>query len=76
MLPPFPRAARSGGRRVPQGPDTHPPQVEESVLTIGKFHNVVKLVAFAPFKSAQSALENINAVSEGERAVVGPGAPG
>ncbi|XP_068535514.1 nucleolar protein 56 [Anas acuta] len=41
------------------------PQVEESVLTIGKFHNVVKLVAFAPFKSAQSALENINAVSEG-----------
>ncbi|XP_065606318.1 nucleolar protein 56, partial [Cyrtonyx montezumae] len=41
------------------------PQVEESVLTIGKFHNVVKLVAFSPFKSAQSALENMNAVSEG-----------
>ncbi|KAM9236770.1 nucleolar protein 56-like [Leptosomus discolor] len=41
------------------------PQVEESVLTLGKFHNVVKLVAFAPFKSAQSALENMNAVSEG-----------
>lgn len=75
LVPPFPWAARSGGRRVPQGPDTHPLQVEESVLTIGKFHNVVKLVAFAPFKSAQSALENINAVSEGERAAVGPGAP-
>uniref|UniRef100_UPI00398F11D2 nucleolar protein 56 isoform X1 n=2 Tax=Pristiophorus japonicus TaxID=55135 RepID=UPI00398F11D2 len=41
------------------------PQLEESVLTIGKFNNIVKLVAFSPFKSAQSALENINAVSEG-----------
>ncbi|OPJ87200.1 nucleolar protein 56 [Patagioenas fasciata monilis] len=39
--------------------------VEESILTVGKFHNVVKLVAFSPFKSAQSALENINAISEG-----------
>ncbi|XP_064509745.1 nucleolar protein 56 [Pseudopipra pipra] len=41
------------------------PQVEDSVLTIGKFHNMVKLVAFSPFRSAQSALENMNAVSEG-----------
>ncbi|XP_078257540.1 nucleolar protein 56 [Rhinoraja longicauda] len=41
------------------------PQVEESVLTIGKFNNIVKLVAFYPFKSAQGALENINAISEG-----------
>ncbi|XP_067837932.1 nucleolar protein 56 [Heptranchias perlo] len=41
------------------------PQVEESVLTIGKFNNIIKLVAFSPFKSAQSALENINAISEG-----------
>ncbi|XP_050176978.1 nucleolar protein 56 [Myiozetetes cayanensis] len=41
------------------------PQVEESVLTLGKFHNMVKLVAFSPFRSAQSALENMNAVSEG-----------
>ncbi|XP_042565368.1 nucleolar protein 56 [Clupea harengus] len=32
---------------------------------IGKFNNVVKLAAFFPFKSAQAALENINAVSEG-----------
>ncbi|KAF7252653.1 Nucleolar protein 56 [Varanus komodoensis] len=41
------------------------PQVEQSVLNLGKFLSVVKLVAFFPFKSAQSALENINAVSEG-----------
>ncbi|XP_068870918.1 nucleolar protein 56 [Aphelocoma coerulescens] len=41
------------------------PQVEESILTLGKFHNMVKLVAFSPFRSAQSALENMNAVSEG-----------
>uniref|UniRef100_A0A803TTP0 Nucleolar protein 56 n=1 Tax=Anolis carolinensis TaxID=28377 RepID=A0A803TTP0_ANOCA len=41
------------------------PQVEESVLNLGKFLTLVKLVAFSPFKSAQSALENINAISEG-----------
>ncbi|KAG7481273.1 hypothetical protein MATL_G00064730 [Megalops atlanticus] len=41
------------------------PQVEESVLNIGKFNNMVKLSAFFPFKSAQGALENINAISEG-----------
>ncbi|KAM4053201.1 nucleolar protein 56 isoform 2-T2 [Anomaloglossus baeobatrachus] len=41
------------------------PQVEESVLNVGKFSTIVKLVAFSPFKSAQSALENINAISEG-----------
>ncbi|KAI5612834.1 nucleolar protein 56 isoform 1 [Silurus asotus] len=41
------------------------PQVEESVLNIAKFNNVVKLAAFFPFKSAQTALENINAISEG-----------
>ncbi|XP_075772199.1 nucleolar protein 56 [Pelodiscus sinensis] len=41
------------------------PQVEESILNIGKFHSIVRLVAFSPFRSAQSALENINAVSEG-----------
>ncbi|XP_043919931.1 nucleolar protein 56 isoform X1 [Protopterus annectens] len=41
------------------------PQVEESVLNIGKFNNIVRLAAFSPFKSAQSALENMNAVSEG-----------
>ncbi|XP_020861035.1 nucleolar protein 56 [Phascolarctos cinereus] len=41
------------------------PQVEECVLNIGKFHSIVRLVAFSPFKSAHSALENANAVSEG-----------
>uniref|UniRef100_A0A8B9F348 Nucleolar protein 56 n=1 Tax=Amazona collaria TaxID=241587 RepID=A0A8B9F348_9PSIT len=41
------------------------PQVEESAQTLGTFLNVVKLAAFAPFRSAQSALENMNAVSEG-----------
>nr|XP_048315501.1 nucleolar protein 56 [Myodes glareolus] len=41
------------------------PQVEECVLNLGKFHNVVRLVAFCPFSSSQVALENANAVSEG-----------
>ncbi|XP_056886539.1 nucleolar protein 56 [Takifugu flavidus] len=41
------------------------PQVEQSVLNIGKFNNMVSLAAFFPFKSAQAALENMNAVSEG-----------
>ncbi|XP_004585734.1 nucleolar protein 56 isoform X2 [Ochotona princeps] len=41
------------------------PQVEECVLNLGKFHNIVRLVAFNPFSSSQVALENANAVSEG-----------
>ncbi|XP_049590927.1 nucleolar protein 56 [Syngnathus scovelli] len=41
------------------------PQVEQSVLSLAKFNNMVSLAAFFPFKSAQAALENINAVSEG-----------
>ncbi|KAM4613920.1 nucleolar protein 56 [Polymixia lowei] len=41
------------------------PQVEASVLSIGKFNSMVSLAAFFPFKSAQTALENINAISEG-----------
>uniref|UniRef100_G1QC64 Nucleolar protein 56 n=1 Tax=Myotis lucifugus TaxID=59463 RepID=G1QC64_MYOLU len=41
------------------------PQVEECVLNLGKFHNIVRLVAFSPFASSQVALENVNAVSEG-----------
>lgn len=36
------------------------------MLNIGKFNSMVKLAAFFPFKSAQAALENINAISEGE----------
>ncbi|KAG8007478.1 Nucleolar protein 56, partial [Nibea albiflora] len=41
--------------------------VEESVLNIGKFNSMVSLAAFFPFKSAQAALENMNAISEGKR---------
>ncbi|KAF6088809.1 NOP56 ribonucleoprotein [Phyllostomus discolor] len=41
------------------------PQVEECVLNLGKFHNIVRLVAFCPFASSQVALENANSVSEG-----------
>ncbi|XP_038552268.1 nucleolar protein 56 [Micropterus salmoides] len=41
------------------------PQVEQSVLSIGKFNSMVSLAAFFPFKSAQAALENMNAISEG-----------
>lgn len=44
------------------------PKVEECVLNLGKFHNIVRLVAFCPFASSQVALENANAVSEGESA--------
>ncbi|XP_071528645.1 nucleolar protein 56 [Panulirus ornatus] len=41
------------------------PQVEEAVTQSSKFQQVVKLVGFKAFSSAASALENINAVSEG-----------
>ncbi|XP_011212587.1 nucleolar protein 56 [Bactrocera dorsalis] len=41
------------------------PQVEASVTDIAKFHSIVKLVGFSPFKTAIAALENINAISEG-----------
>lgn len=41
------------------------PQVEESVLDVSKFSQVVSLIAFYPFKQAADALANINAISEG-----------
>ncbi|CAH2096833.1 unnamed protein product [Euphydryas editha] len=41
------------------------PQVEESVTDLQRFNSVVTLIAFQPFKSAVTALENINAISEG-----------
>lgn len=41
------------------------PQVEASVTDLGRFHSVVKLIGFSPFKTALAALENINSVSEG-----------
>lgn len=40
--------------------------MEESVLSLGKFNSMVSLAAFFPFKSAQAALENMNAISEGK----------
>uniref|UniRef100_A0A1A9WNM4 Nucleolar protein 56 n=1 Tax=Glossina brevipalpis TaxID=37001 RepID=A0A1A9WNM4_9MUSC len=41
------------------------PQVESSVTDFAKFNSIVKLAAFAPFKTAIAALENVNAISEG-----------
>lgn len=41
------------------------PEVEASVADVSKFMQVVKLVGYRPFTSAASALENINAISEG-----------
>ncbi|XP_049880945.1 nucleolar protein 56 [Pectinophora gossypiella] len=41
------------------------PQVEESVTDLQRFNSVVTLIGFQPFKSAVTALENINSVSEG-----------
>lgn len=41
------------------------PQVEESVTDLSRFRGVVSLVGFSPFKTAFSALENINSISEG-----------
>ncbi|KAK7080871.1 snoRNP complex protein nop56 [Halocaridina rubra] len=41
------------------------PQVEEAVKDTAKFQKIVKLIGFKPFTSAASALENINAISEG-----------
>jgi len=39
--------------------------VQQSLLDLSKFGKAVKLKAFTPFKSAEDALANINAVSEG-----------
>lgn len=41
------------------------PQVEESITDLSRFRSVVSLVGFSPFKTAFSALENINSISEG-----------
>lgn len=40
-------------------------QVQQSVAQLDRFGKVVKLLAFAPFKSAQQSLENILAVADG-----------
>ena len=39
--------------------------VEESITDVSAFNAVVSLQAFNPFKNAEDALANINAVSEG-----------
>jgi len=41
------------------------PQVEEAVMDVSKFSQVVSLSSFFPFKTAADALNNINAISEG-----------
>lgn len=41
------------------------PQVEQSVTDVSKFKSIVSLAGFTPFKTAISALENVNAISEG-----------
>lgn len=41
------------------------PQLESAVHDLARFNSIVKLVGFSPFKSAITALENINAISEG-----------
>nr|CAG4641313.1 EOG090X0H59 [Eulimnadia texana] len=63
----FEHAAGYGLFRVKEFEDvgTFLPQVEQSVTDLSRFNQVVKLEAFAPFKSAAHALDNINAVSEG-----------
>jgi len=40
-------------------------EVEECIRDYAKFSAVAQLVAFSPFKTAQSALENMNAITEG-----------
>ena len=42
------------------------PEVEESVKDLSRFQSVVKLAAFAPFKSGTNALDNMNSISEGQ----------
>eukprot|EP00466_Bigelowiella_natans_P003463 jgi/Bigna1/53699/estExt_Genewise1Plus.C_230045 len=41
-------------------------EVRKSVLELNRFSKIVKLKAFMPFTSAENALENINAITEGE----------
>ncbi|XP_012261824.1 nucleolar protein 56 [Athalia rosae] len=41
------------------------PQVEASVTDLARFNAVVNLIGFSPFKTALTALENVNSISEG-----------
>ena len=40
--------------------------VQKSVSSFNKFQSIVQLVSFAPFTNAQNALDNMNAISEGQ----------
>lgn len=42
------------------------PEVQDSIVDLQRFNKIMKLKSFLPFRSAEDALENINAVSEGE----------
>lgn len=41
------------------------PQLEAAIYDLGRFNSIVKLVGFSPFKTAVTALENMNSISEG-----------
>lgn len=41
------------------------PQLESAVHDLGRFNSIVHLESFSPFKTAVTALENSNAISEG-----------
>mmetsp|Transcript_2827 Transcript_2827/g.6529 ORF Transcript_2827/g.6529 Transcript_2827/m.6529 type:complete len:492 (+) Transcript_2827:119-1594(+) len=41
-------------------------EVQKSIGDLSKFQRIVKMVAFHPFESAESALENINAITDHE----------
>lgn len=42
------------------------PEVQDSIVDLQRFNKIMKLKSFLPFRSAEDALESINAVSEGE----------
>jgi hypothetical protein len=42
-------------------------QLEDNITDRSKFTGLVQLAAFAPFKDGIRALENANAISEGEK---------
>jgi nucleolar protein 56 len=41
------------------------PELQKSIQDFGRFARLVKFKSFLPFASAESALENVNAISEG-----------
>jgi nucleolar protein 56 len=41
------------------------PELQRSIQDFGRFSRIVKFKSFVPFVSAESALENVNAISEG-----------